>query len=380
MISLRDSICTATSSIDEYHRQIIREITDNPPSKLASGFNAADYSPLGAFPGIVAELLQLPEKMQPALIPGLIEILPIRIAEEDFATSEWYFTKETSDSLAKKAALCSLPVTLVGCPSIAFSLSSLGRPSKLIDISPWVNLDKNIRRLHESADSIKLEEPTKGQYFLDPPWHMESYVGWLENLLPQIAVGSIVHIILPRPLSSKSSKAIREYVIKRLSGLGSFDPSTTSVRYKTPYFERGLLSNWFDDNTIDDWREGELLSVSIDEPAQCRNYDVEATRLIHDWEYIRIGRRVIRVSPVIPSQGEVAIEKKPERMRNPSLSEICSRGWNVISSNGYGMRISRGKNALTRELHSRALLENRANCDNIILRKAISVLLKDTHE
>ena len=42
MISLRDSICTATSSIDEYHRQIIREITDNPPSKLASGFNAAD--------------------------------------------------------------------------------------------------------------------------------------------------------------------------------------------------------------------------------------------------------------------------------------------------------------------------------------------------
>ena len=209
---------------------------------------------------------------------------------------------------------------------------------------------------------------------------MESYVGWLENLLPQIAVGSIVNIILPRPLSSKSSKAIREYVFKRLSGLSSFDPSTTSVRYKTPYFERGLLSNWFDDNTVDDWREGELLSVSIDEPAQCSNYDVEATRLIHNWEYIRIGRRVIRVSPVIPSQGEVAIEKKPERMRNPSLSEICSRGWNVISSNGYGMRISRGKNALTRELHSRALLENRANCDNIILRKAISVLLKDTHE
>jgi hypothetical protein len=226
------------------------------------------------------------------------------------ATSEWFFTADTADMLARMLpgrTLC------LGAPSIAAAKAKIGEAVTLVDVSPWASERFDLSsaqvelRTGFSVESLILD-PGYDSAIIDPPWYFPSLSYWLHLASSLVNDGGTVLVPLLGELTRPSAKSDRMKMTDMASEIGPWLIRTGTVLYETPRFERRALER-AGIILMEPWRRSDLLQITNSRPAATpRTSDAE----VSDWSTFRFGDSLIAIKgdpnedPEIPRR-ELAI-------------------------------------------------------------------------
>ena len=184
------------------------------------------------------------------------------------AMSEWFFTTQTADFLAR---LLPGKTLCLGAPTVAKARSRKSAEVTLVDKSEWLEERFDLAGSKvdflpgASLESLSLDVGYDS-VILDPPWYFPTFDYWIHLASSVLNVGGMLLIPLLGTLTRPSATEDRERILSAVSAMGPWTIQKNCVIYDTPRFERLALerAGIF---LKGPWRRSDLLLVRNDFPA-----------------------------------------------------------------------------------------------------------------
>jgi hypothetical protein len=235
----------------------------------------------GAFPDIIAEVMPVPVKLVVEPGPGTTQTTP----HESPGRGEWFFTDETSVSLARQATGS---VILLGAPSVAQHVAS----GLLVDSSPLVNARfhlGNVKHLGVPLERAQVMAKYDSAV-VDPPWYADGVIDWLKRASQHVQLGGRIHVALMGDLTRPSAHEERTKILELAGRIGEVELEPEAVRYRTPRFElRALEQSGLP--SMPEWRRADRLSITNRNPVAASGPSLWES----DWDEFLIGDHTLCV-------------------------------------------------------------------------------------
>lgn len=181
---------------------------------------------------------------------------------------EWYFSRTTSERIAKSLIPPTSKVLLVGTPTIA--VECLPRRDSLVAIK-LIDSNKLVaKRFPDLQDilyisSIQDVNATSEMFdlaIIDPPWYTADIFSWISRVSSFVRPGGYIHMPLLQKFTRPSAIDDRIRITEFARNIGRVRISPRVFQYETPTFECEALYA-ASVPVIDDWRIADLLSIRV---------------------------------------------------------------------------------------------------------------------
>ena len=271
-----------------YTRRLVTAITTTA-FDLPVGFDTLLSRTHGAFP---SEVLAIARQHDVEIEFPLDGRWYDRKPDPSPAMAEYYFTTESAKAVAANLAgnvLC------LGTPTIAEALASDGRPSTLVDSSPWVherfNLPANLVH-HRAGEAVEefAEDFAFDVAVLDPPWYFPTLTQWLSVASRCVKHGGTILPPLIPEFTRPSAASDAHQVRAAANRIGPTRDTALFAEYDSPRFERVALRRA--GATIGKpWRRARILAISNASPSP----EIESTPVPARWVDVRVGNSIVSV-------------------------------------------------------------------------------------
>lgn len=241
---------------------------------------------------------------------------------------EWYFTSESSASLAGMVA--GKRPCLLGTPTVAQALAA--EDFVLVDRSPYLlnrfpSLDPARLR---NVDIAEWESnPGHGAVLLDPPWYAPMLADWLEIALKAVNLDGIVLLPLLGEKTRPSASRERDRVLEFLESTGSVELLPNAIEYDIPLFEaRALAARGV--SLSGPWRLADLAVTHVSRrPGQKLVLSDSSQEVVDDkstWTTFNIGTQVVKLRSSPAEDGETSDLLEPvPGVTNYTLDSVSQR-------------------------------------------------------
>lgn len=216
---------------------------------------------------------------------------------------DWRFTATTANELANLAMQSRS--LLLGCPSVAEALGSLGSTTTLVDRQPAVTCRFAGQVIQEDirANPARLCEAGKFAFIVaDSPWYPKDLLIWLSVALDRSVVGTTILFSIWPDETRPSARSEREAIFSHLSGRVTIERRPKALRYETPGFEHAS-----DPEAPNEWRFGDLIILTVVKPGAL---PIEMPDLKHSWDRFAFDTE------------QIAVRVKAEDQEPPSIYPV----------------------------------------------------------
>jgi hypothetical protein len=250
---------------------------------------------------------------------------PIR-PELHMLDGEWYFTDETSRTLADSVPHGSS--LLLGVPTVAAAMKEPG--SLLIDNSPFI-----LRRFPRSATrwikaDVRTVKPGAGYdaAVVDPPWCMAALYGWMWTASQAVRPGGVIYAPLLGECTRPAAARQRDLLLEYLSASGEVTVDRDLVEYAVPLFEhRALVAA---SAPVDGpWRRADLLQLRVRTALPAPPAVAEDASVLGDWETYLLGRQVVKLRKPVRSAPGSNLIAPLEALGGYALTSVSRRDGNL---------------------------------------------------
>ena len=283
-----------------------------------------------------------PEKTRAWLHAAEDKLLDQRSYEQQdasFLLSTWSFSKLEIGTIASLLSTPSKRVCLLGAPSLAKFLPNArdGVRHLLVDLripEPPVESVASLKCDINLMDGEELKEAFD-LCFLDPPWHLDSYLKWIELAATCVGEKGTVAFPLMGDLTKPSAASDRQIILQHCRDLGfNIDIRRSAVLYDSPEFEVHMLRRAGIPPV--NWKRADLVTAIRNDSAQPQK-PVRLIPPVPAFKRVRtepITFEIVLDRYVANSAPLISIPDSGYWMHTPSRREPDISRCNVFTSNG----------------------------------------------
>jgi dGTPase len=260
---------------EELHRLAVLHRVETALNEGHTDFNRILPQCEGADPALVAECIKQVGGRRDTATSTTASVhvreLFVRLPAPDPSRSQWWFTGETVDQLAKTAigSANGGPVLCLGTPTIGHELISFGVGALVLDVDHHVvnavrSLSKEpIAETYDVADSMAPElEASFRVAVVDPPWYDDVFRAFLGRALWALSEDGELFCTLPPRLTRPGIETFRRELVSELIATGHevLGLEIGRIAYVVPRFEEVALKRLAEFRSIP-WRRADLLHM-----------------------------------------------------------------------------------------------------------------------